>query len=53
MNYCAYFMALEDAKWLFNQGLARISIAQDDAREAGVSGNEAISCCIYQWQLEH
>lgn len=53
MNYCCSFMALEDAKWIFNQGLACISITKDDAREASVSGNEAISCYIYQLQLEH
>lgn len=53
MNYCSYFMALEDTKWIFDQGLARISITKDDAREAGVAGDEAISCYIYQLQLEH
>lgn len=53
MNYCSHFMALEDAKWIFNQGLVCISITKDDVREVNVSGNEAVSCCIYQLQLEH
>lgn len=53
MNYCSYFMALEDAKWVFNQGLACLTITKDDAGEVSVSGNETTSCYIYQLQLEH
>jgi len=53
MNYCSYFMALQEAKWIFNRGLARIVITRDDGREADVSGNEVIPCYAYQLQLEH
>lgn len=48
MNYCSYFMALKDAKWVLNQGLARSTITGDDSK-LSTAGSE--DTCLVQLSL--